>query len=50
MSRGQWTVFGLLLFLLGLEIVRSKAVRSYFIGAYTNFNTALNSASQKKGQ
>jgi hypothetical protein len=30
MSSGQWTVFGLLLFLLFLEVLRDKNVGAFF--------------------
>lgn len=49
MSKDQWTVFGLLMLLLGLEVIRSQAVRNFFKGSYSNFNTALNSASKQGG-
>jgi hypothetical protein len=45
MSQSQWTVIGLIILLLGLEVVRSQNVKSFFTGIYANFNTALSSAS-----
>lgn len=45
MKKEQWTVIGLLVALLGLEVVRSQNVRGFFTGAWSNFQTALNNAS-----
>ncbi len=45
MSSAQWTVTGLILLLLGLEAVRSKAVKGFLMGTWTNFNNSLNAAS-----
>jgi hypothetical protein len=39
MSTGQWRVLILLMFLLGLEIVRSDKVRTFFSGVYQGFST-----------
>lgn len=44
MSKAQWTVAGLLLALLGLEVVRSPNVKGFFTGFYTNFQAALGQA------
>lgn len=44
MKTEQWTVIGLLAGLLGLEVVRSQNVRSFFSNAYANFQTALGNA------
>lgn len=44
MSKAQWTVAGLLLALLGLEVVRSPSVKGFFTGFYTNFQAALGQA------
>lgn len=46
MSKAQWTVTGLLLLLLGLEVLRVPALKAWFYGIYAQFNTALNSASK----
>ncbi len=48
MSKGQWTVTGLILLLVGLEVVRSKNVGGFFKGLWTNFNTSLTAASTPK--
>ena len=45
MKKEQWTVLGLLVALLGLEVVRSQNVRGFFTGTWTNFQMALNNAS-----
>lgn len=49
MTSGQWTVTGLILLLLGLELIRSSSVRSFFASWYSGFNTGLNNASKPGG-
>lgn len=44
MSNSQWTVTGLLILLVGLEVVRSPNVKGFFTGIFSNFNTALGGA------
>ncbi len=46
MSTAQWTVAGLLLLLLGLEVLRVPALKAWFVGLFAQFNLALNNASQ----
>lgn len=46
MTPGQWTVTGLILLLLGLELIRSSSVRAFFTSWYTQFNTGLSNASK----
>lgn len=46
MTSGQWTVTGLILILLGLEVLRSKNVHAFFTNIWKNFNTSLNAASK----
>lgn len=41
MSSGQWRVFVLLLVLLGLEILRSGPVRSFFQNIFSSVNVTL---------
>ena len=47
MNKNQWTVTGLILLLVGLEIVRSKNVGGFFKGLWSNFNTSLKAARKK---
>lgn len=42
MSSSQWNVFGLIVLLVFLEVIRSKNVRDFFKAWYTNFTGALN--------
>jgi len=48
MNKDQWTVLGLIVFLIFLEGGRSKTVREFLVGTWQNFNTGLTSASQMK--
>ena len=41
MSSGQWRVFVLLLVLLGLEILRSGPVHSFFSALFSKVNVSL---------
>ena len=45
MSNGQWRVFVLLLVLLGLEILRSGPVHSFFTGLFSSFTSSTGSSS-----
>ncbi len=49
-NKDQWTVTGLVLLLLGLEVVRSKTVKAFLVGTWHNFNTSLNAASKPPGK
>lgn len=44
MTPSQWTVTGLIVLLVGLEVVRSPNVKGFFTGIIANFNGALNAA------
>ncbi len=41
MNKDQWTVTGLILFLVLLEVGRSKTVRSWFKSLYGDFQSAI---------
>ena len=38
MNKDQWTVLGLVLVLLGLEVIRSQAVKSFLGGFFAQFH------------
>lgn len=44
MTNGQWLALGLVLVLLGLEIVRNKNLSSWFTSVWAQFNNGLNNA------
>ena len=46
MSSGQWRVLVLLVVLLGLEILRSGPVHSFFTGLFSSFTSSTSSSSQ----
>ncbi len=50
MSKDQWTVTGLIVLLVGLEVVRSKNVSGFFKTLWGNFNTSLSAASKPPGK
>ncbi|MDE2591099.1 MAG: hypothetical protein KGL95_15685, partial [Patescibacteria group bacterium] len=45
MSKGQWTVVGLLIVLAGLEVIRSGAVQGFFSGFFGQFGVGKGSSS-----
>lgn len=46
MSDAQWTVTGLIFLIMGLEALRSQAIRDAFKGWWSNFNLSLNNAAK----
>lgn len=44
MSNAQWTVTGLILVLIGLELLRMPTLKTWFKSLYANIGTALSSA------
>lgn len=47
MTTAQWTVIGLLVFLLGLEVLRVPQIRTFFSSLYSSFNTQASGTNKK---
>ena len=47
MSNAQWTVAGLLLLLVGLEVLRNPTLKAWFTGLWVQFNAALQGGTKK---
>jgi hypothetical protein len=41
MNKEQWTVAGLLLVLLGLEVLKNPTLKSWFMSGWVGFNKAF---------
>lgn len=47
MTNAQWTVIGLLVFLLGLEVLRVPQIRTFFSSFYSSFNMQASGTNKK---